>query len=545
MSSEQFTNFQFNIVREQAKKDVFRKYEIIELLGQGSMGSVSKVRTKSDKIGGSAFRLEETRGPFGLLRKRKKRSEQSIELSSTYEYALKSIILDRLSSTFLDELKNEITILRSLDHPNIVRLHEVYTYKKQIFMVLDLCSGGDLYCRCPYSERQAARYTAQLVSAVCYMHDNGVVHRDLKWENIMFDGPSTLKVIDFGLSKKFDGRPKLMRDRVGTIYSMAPQVLQGIYSEKADLWSLGVIAFMMLGSRKPFYSQSRRQMVDFIMRAHYSFTGEIWDCISDTGKDFVSKLLIVDPKERMDANMALSHPWLVNREHWHDEKPSEQLLRKLDDSLHGYRYVSSLKKLALNVIAHRSTSEQIVELSRTFEAFDKNRNGIVTFEEFKMALERSALSDEVLKEVFDSVDINKDGHLRYTEFLAATVEAHGHISEDRIADAFDRLDSDGTGFISKKNLQEILGEDCNDEIEAIICSADENKDGKISYKEFLKAFRQQTLLTANQTLSMDDSSIGLDGSSLLGLDAKIPGGKYDVPLDETSMDIDISSGVSV
>lgn len=400
--SEPFANFQYNIAREQAKKDVYRKYEVIEVLGQGSMGAVSKVRVRSDKVGGSALRSEESRGPFSLL-KRKKKVESPLELSHTHMYALKSIILDRISDRFLQELKNEIDILRTLDHPNIVRLHEVFSYKKQIFLVLDLCSGGDLYHRCPYSEREAARYTAQIVAAVCYMHNHGVVHRDLKWENIMFDSPSTIKIIDFGLSKKFTSGPKYMRERVGTIYTMAPQVLQGVYSEKADLWSVGVIAFMMLGARKPFYSESRRKMVDLIMRANYSFTGEIWDGISQAGKDFVGKLLIIDPKERMDAATALRHEWLVHREEWHDEKPSEQLMRKLDGSLHSYRYVSALKKLALNVIAYRSTSEQIVELRRTFESFDTNKNGIVTFEEFKEALKRSNIAEETLKEIFDSV----------------------------------------------------------------------------------------------------------------------------------------------
>jgi calcium-dependent protein kinase len=320
-----------------------------------------------------------------------------------HEYALKSIIVDRVSDIFLEELRNDISILRTLDHPNIVRLHEVYSYKKQIYLIMDLCVGGDLYSRVPYSERQAARYMAQLVSAVCYMHEHGVVHRDLKWENIMHDGPSSIKVIDFGLSKKFESAPMHMRDRVGTLYSMSPQALQGVYSEKTDLWSVGVISYMMLGNQKPFYSRSRRQMVDHIMRATFSFSGQIWDTVSNEGKDFVSKLLVIDPKIRMDALSALKHDWLVKSEAWHEEKPTEALLKKVDGSLYAYKYVSELKKVALNIIAHKSSSNQLDELRRAFQSFDKNRNGTVTFEEFKLALERSTLSEDMLKEVFDSV----------------------------------------------------------------------------------------------------------------------------------------------
>jgi calcium-dependent protein kinase len=395
--------FQFNILHERLKKDVFRKYEVLEVLGQGSMGAVSKVCIRPDKIGGSAFQFEQHWGPFGIIR-RKKRSGMVVEASQTHEYALKTILLDRVSDVSLNELRNEISILKTLDHPNIIRLHEVYVYKKQIYMVLDLCDGGDLFSRVPYSEHDAARYTAQIASAVLYLHQHHCVHRDLKFENIMFESENTIKVIDFGLSKKFIGASTpTMNDRVGTLYSMAPQVLQGVYSEQADCWSMGVISYMLLGSRKPFYHKNRRQMIDRIMRATYNFEGLVWDKVSDGGKDFVSKLLVVDPSKRMTAAMALQHEWLVNREQWPDEKPQVDLLRKLDDSLCKYKHTSAIKMIALNVIAHRSTSDQVAEMRKAFEAFDRNKNGIITYEEFKDALESSSLPNESLQEIFDSV----------------------------------------------------------------------------------------------------------------------------------------------
>jgi serine/threonine protein kinase len=389
------------IIREQ-DKDVYRKYQVIEVLGQGSMGSVSRVQVRSDRIGGSAVRHTQSMGLLGLLKG--KRRTGKVDASHAHEYALKTVIVDRVSSTFLEELRNEIDILKTLDHPNIVRLHEVYSHRKQIYLILDLCERGDLYSRVPYSEREAAKFIGQLVSAITYMHQHGVVHRDLKFENIMFEDEETIKVIDFGLSKKFAGGvPEYMSERVGTIATMAPQVLQGIYSEKADSWSIGVIAFMMLGNRKPFYSKNRRQMVDWIMRAQYNFEGVMWGKVSEKGKDFVSRLLVVDPGVRMSPEMALRHEWLLQQEQWQDARPSIELLRKLDSSLYNYKHVLVIKKLALNVIAHRSTSEQIVELRRIFEEFDKNRNGVVTFDEFKSALAHSSLSEDALQEIFDSV----------------------------------------------------------------------------------------------------------------------------------------------
>jgi calcium-dependent protein kinase len=145
---------------------------------------------------------------------------------------------------------------------------------------------------------------------------------------------------------------------VGTIYTMAPQVLQGIYSSKADLWSVGVIAYMLLSASKPFYSRKRRKMIDLIMRCDYVYDAPIWkEAISDNAKDLIDKLLVVDPKQRWDAAKALKHPWLVNREQLPDEKPSEAILMQVEDSLLNYRETSALKKLALNVIAHRSSTK--------------------------------------------------------------------------------------------------------------------------------------------------------------------------------------------
>ena len=213
-----------NILRVQTKADVFKKYEVMQVLGSGSMGSVSKVRIRKNKIGGSAFHVT-PKSVMGKIKKTLnavcKHDNHHPKPTKDYIYALKSIQLDRVSPEFVIELENEISILRSMDHPNIVKAHEVYKCKnKQIYIVLELCDGGDLYTRSPYTEREAARIVTKLLSAVNYMHKNHIVHRDLKLENIMFedDSPTAdIKVIDFGLSKKFSGQPGLMTERVGTM----------------------------------------------------------------------------------------------------------------------------------------------------------------------------------------------------------------------------------------------------------------------------------------------------------------------------------------
>jgi calcium-dependent protein kinase len=179
-------SFHLNMLRE-SHKDVFDKYKTIQMLGQGSMGAVSKVKLRH--VGGSAY-TKSTKGPLrlGVFKTSKTVGAPSDGSGDVEQYfALKSIQLDRVSPAFLEELENEIDILRTIDHPNIVKAREVFKYKHHIYLVLELCDGGDLYGRAPYSERNAARIMTQILSAVQYMHEHKVVHRDLKFENIMFE----------------------------------------------------------------------------------------------------------------------------------------------------------------------------------------------------------------------------------------------------------------------------------------------------------------------------------------------------------------------
>jgi calcium-dependent protein kinase len=128
-----------------------------------------------------------------------------------------------------------------LDHPNIVRAIETFEFEGMISLVMELCSGGDLYVRDPYSEAEAARIVSSILSAIAYMHSQNVVHRDLKFENVLFVNTSPMsdvKLIDFGLSRVYGGGQKLT-DISGTIYTIAPEVLKNNHTEKADIWSIG------------------------------------------------------------------------------------------------------------------------------------------------------------------------------------------------------------------------------------------------------------------------------------------------------------------
>ena len=172
MASDDDTIYR-NMLRISTDEDVFKKYEVVQDLGSGSMGSVAHVRIKQDRVGGSAYNPK-SRGIFGKVKKafsltKLEPTNKLIRRHSTAEYnfALKSIHLDRVSPVFLEELKNEIRILRSIDHPNIVKAYEVYLCKnKQIYLVMELCDGGDLFTRSPYSEKEAAKIASRLCNAI-------------------------------------------------------------------------------------------------------------------------------------------------------------------------------------------------------------------------------------------------------------------------------------------------------------------------------------------------------------------------------------------
>ena len=530
-----------NLLRTHRKRDPMKIYEVIEMLGEGSMGSVARVRKKEEAVGGSArpkfvqkhgnqnccfnlfsflptFRLQNdlivmSSSTAAMDSDSLNDSESNVKSNSssskpsnrktfirkqssliTYgskketAYALKSIHLDRCSSLELrDELKNEIEILKNLDHANIVRAIETYDFRNRMYLLLELCSGGDLYSRDPYNEDTAKSIIRDLLSAVSYLHSQEIVHRDLKFENIMFVSPRSdqIRLIDFGLSKKYASDEHL-HDAVGTVYTMAPELIRGSYDAKADVWSVGVIAFMLLSSSMPFYGKDRVQVIKKILKGKYSFASRRWKQVSEEAMSFVRDLL-VNVEDRPTSDDAYRSPWL---EVVPDQYHSETDLMRMDEiqaTMQAFAGYSKLKKLALMVIAFKSTSEEIGYLRSMFLKFDKVKNGEISLEEFKAALsEYYDYSDEEIEELFNGIDIDGTGSIHYMEFLAATLEAHGSIDEQRLAEAFDRIDSDDSGYITVGNLRDFLGEDLPEEyLSGIIDEADILKDKRISYEEFL------------------------------------------------------------
>lgn len=229
---------------------------------------------------------------------------------------------------------------------------------------------------------------------------------------------------------------------------MAPEVLKGLYSSQADLWSVGVVTYMLLSSQMPFYGSKRTHIVEQIMKCEIDFKGRRWKRVSPQAKEFVKDLLVADPDERATAILANQSMWLNKRHTATVRGPTMDEIDTISGTMKNYADYSHLKKLALMVIAHKSTSAEIGILRKVFQKYDTNREGTIQLPEFREALSKYGYPEAEIARMFEAVDLDGTGKIRYTEFLASTIEAFGEIDEERLAEAFDRLDSDDSGFIS-------------------------------------------------------------------------------------------------
>eukprot|EP00357_Protocruzia_adherens_P006319 CAMPEP_0114990346 /NCGR_PEP_ID=MMETSP0216-20121206/10739_1 /TAXON_ID=223996 /ORGANISM="Protocruzia adherens, Strain Boccale" /LENGTH=483 /DNA_ID=CAMNT_0002353499 /DNA_START=1089 /DNA_END=2540 /DNA_ORIENTATION=- len=434
-------------------------------------------------------------GSFGTVRTATKLSDQKGKV-----YAVKSIIKAKLKGD-LKYLQNELDCLATLDHPSIIRFYETYNDEKYLHIVMEHCSGGELFERIidqgRLDERFAANIMSQILSGLNHCHQNQVAHRDLKPENFLFesdDPDAQIKIIDFGLSSKF-GRKEGMDTILGTPTYIAPEVLDGNYTSACDVWSVGVILYVMLCGYPPFHGNSTAELFRHIKAANYNFNGRSWLKVSSSAKDLIKEMLNRNPKNRVTAAKALEHKWFQEAKLHGESSINPEDSAEVLTALRAFNMEKSFPREAVRLLVNMFVSQDdLKNLKQAFMEIDKDNTGMITFDELEDAMKAQNLQlaqDEIHK-IIEKVDYQGNGKINYTEFIAATVNARNDFTEEQLYSAFKHYDVDNTDFITETNIKEAFnraGRKISDkEIKIMISEVDVTKDGKISFQEFQSMF---------------------------------------------------------
>ena len=468
---------------KQGKGDPYSKYELVSYLGEGGFGKVYRVK---DKLTGT-------------------------------NRAMKIIHVKSTSSDHEKKISKEINILKELDHPNIMKVFEFFCSKNSIFIINELCTGGELFDKIievkHFSESVAANIMRQLFSAVNFCHEHGVIHRDLKPENILIENSQEkckeyfqIKIIDFGTCEILK-RNKMLKEQIGTSFYIAPEVLRNSYNEKCDLWSCGVILYILLSGSPPFYGTCEDEIFRKVITCDYSFKQRIWKEISTEAKDLITKLLDLNPITRLSAKEALEHKWFIMNENRNEHlNISNESLMTVIKNISEFRAEQKLQQATLAFIVHNiSTQEDIAELKDVFLSFDKNGDGRLTKDELLKGMSRVTTDSNIIEsldELMKTIDSDNNGYIEFEEFVRASIDKEKLLTEKNLKIAFDIFDKDKSGGISASELKMLLGESnvhTKDIVwKNMIKEIDLNGDGQISFEEF-KTLMNKVILKNTKT----------------------------------------------
>ncbi|CAN1750874.1 Calcium-dependent protein kinase 8 [Linum perenne] len=390
------------------------------------------------------------RGEFGI-------TYLCTEANSGHKYACKSISKKKLRTAIdIEDVRREVEIMKHLPHhPNIVSIRDTYEDDNAVHIVMELCEGGELFdrivARGHYTERAAAAVMRTIVEIVQMCHKNGVMHRDLKPENFLFANKketSPLKAIDFGLSVFFKPgialyRKETFNEIVGSPYYMAPEVLKRNYGPEVDVWSAGVILYILLCGVPPFWAD---------------------------------------------------HTWLQNAK----KAPNVPLGETVRTRLKQFSMINKLKKRALRVIAEHLSLEEVAGIKEAFDMMDTSKTGKINMDELRVGLHKlgQQITDPDLQILMEAADIDGDGTLNYGEFVAISIHIKKLGNDEHLHKAFGFFDQNKSGYIEMDELRLALNDEfetCSEEVlNAIMQDVDTDKDGCISYEEFATMMKAGT-----------------------------------------------------
>mmetsp|Transcript_46180 Transcript_46180/g.53468 ORF Transcript_46180/g.53468 Transcript_46180/m.53468 type:complete len:511 (+) Transcript_46180:33-1565(+) len=439
----------------------YKDYEFIKELGKGAFGEVVEAMHKDSK----------------------------------QHRAVKIISHTGISETEREEIFKEIETLKRLDHPNVMKIYEYYVDDNHIFIIGEIYNGGELLEKIveskQFTEKKAADIMRQILLGVNYCHQNKIVHRDLKPQNILFDTKgedAALKIVDFGVSANIE--PNMQFNRAtGTPLFMAPEVLNKNYNEKCDLWSCGVILYILLSGELPFKGKTKDAILKKIQLGQYTTEGPIWEKISAEGKSFLKKLMMFDPKARYSAEKALQDPWITKA---HERLENNLIQREALENIRTYRATTKLQEaFYLFISSYFARKEEKNTYLKVFQKLDRNGDGQLTRDELLKGfaeINKFGFNEKEVDELLKQADSNGNGVIDYGEFVAASINRKTLLDKERLEAAFNLFDKDGNGELTMDEIKEVFSpgeKNMNDEEwVALIKEVDKNKDGKINYTEF-------------------------------------------------------------
>ncbi|XP_010523218.1 PREDICTED: CDPK-related kinase 8 isoform X2 [Tarenaya hassleriana] len=412
------------------------------------------------------------------------------------QIAVKVIPKSKMTSAIaIEDVRREVKILRALSgHNNLVHFYDAFEDNENVYVVMELCEGGELLDRIlarggKYSEDDSKTVLIQILSVVAFCHLQGVVHRDLKPENFLYSSKeenSQLKAIDFGLSD-FVRPDERLNDIVGSAYYVAPEVLHRSYTTEADVWSIGVMAYILLCGSRPFWARTESGIFRAVLKADPSFDESHWPSLSPEAKDFVKRLLYKDPRKRMTASQALMHPWI--RDYKEIKIPLDILIFR---QLKSYLRSSTLRKTALRALSQTLSEDELLYLRTQFSLLTPGKPRLITLYNIRAlsANATEAMKESRIPDFLASLNGLQYRGMDFEEFCAAAMSVHQHESlgcwEQSVRHAYEIFEKNGNRAIVIEELASELGVGPSIPVHSVLHDWIRHSDGKLSYLGFVK-----------------------------------------------------------